>query len=84
MSIPNVQVHDWIKVGNSDALVLRVYGPGSIYVGYYQNRIKAIGEDAIWDGSAWIFKYEGPNGTYLRGAEEAAIKRGPGERREGR
>jgi hypothetical protein len=77
VSIPSVQVGDWIRVGSSDALVLRVYGSGSIYVGYFQNRAKAIGEDVIWDGSAWKFKYEGPNGTYLSGADEAAVKRGP-------
>jgi hypothetical protein len=70
-------VGGWIKVGNLDALVLRVYGIRSIYVGYYQNGIKAIGEDVIWNGSAWKFKNEGPNGIYLRGVDEAAVKRGP-------
>lgn len=77
MNAPEVKVNDWIKIGRNDALVLRVYSAGSIYVGYYQNGMKAIGEDASWDGSAWTFKYEGPNGTYLRGSDAAAVKRGP-------
>lgn len=48
-----------------------------ISVGYYQNRAKTIKEEAIWDGERWQFKSSGPNGSYLRGEEEAAVKRGP-------
>lgn len=77
MSAPNVSVGDWIKVGREDALVLRVYSPGSIHVGYRQHQAKAVGEDAIWDGSAWVFESDGPNGTYLRGSKAAAVKQGP-------
>ena len=77
MDAPSVSVNEWIKVSNVEALVLRVYDPGSIYFGYYQNENKAIGEDAVWDGEAWKFKYDGPNGAYLRGADEATVKRGP-------
>jgi len=77
MDAPSVSVNDWVRVGNVDALVLRVSGPNSIYFGYYQNETKAIGEDAIWDGESWKFKHDGLNGTYLRGSDEAAVKRGP-------
>lgn len=77
MNPPNVSEYQWIRVGKNDALVLRVYSEGKIEIGYYQNGIKAIGEDAVWNGSEWVFKYEGLSGRYLRGSEESAVKRGP-------
>ena len=46
-------------------------------VGYYQNNIKAIKENAIWDGTFWKFKYDGPNGSYLHGSDETIVKTGP-------
>lgn len=79
---PAVKEGDWIIIGKPksgytvDGLVMHV-GSDCLSVGYYQNRIKAIKEDVIWNGEHWAFKYQGPSGTYLHGAEEAAVKRGP-------
>lgn len=77
MKMPNVLMREWIKVGSVDAVILRI-GINTLQVGYYQNRSKAIGESVVWDGSGWKFEYEGPNGSYLRGEDEALVKRGPG------
>jgi hypothetical protein len=75
---PQVSVGTWICVGGSiDAYVLRTYPDGSLKLGYYQNRLKAIGREAVWSGTQWDFKNEGPDGTYLRGREEAIVKGGP-------
>jgi len=75
---PTVKKDDWIKIGTSriDALVMHT-SEEHISVGYYQNHAKAIKEDVIWDGERWQFEHSGPSGSYLRGAEEAAVKRGP-------
>jgi len=74
-----VNIGHWISVGRSaqDAYVMATHEDGSLAVGYYQNRAKAIKEDVIWDGSRWEFRYPGPNGSYLSGVEEALVKRGP-------
>ena len=79
MDAPKVKEGQWIVIGtgNLQGYVFDVYSDGSLGVGYYQNRTKAIKEDVIWDGTHWQFKYEGPNGSYLRGHEEAIVKRGP-------
>jgi hypothetical protein len=75
---PNVIPGQWIRVGDSiDGYVFHVNGDGSLEVGYYQNRIKAIKETVVWNGAKWAFKYSGPNGSYLRGSDEALVKRGP-------
>jgi len=73
---PVVTEGQWIRIGSIDALVMLV-GNDYISVGYYQNHAKAIKEDAVWNGNGWEFKYSGPNGIYLFGHEEAAVKRGP-------
>tara|TARA_Y100000588_G_C14147072_1_gene878834 strand:+ start:115 stop:351 length:237 start_codon:yes stop_codon:yes gene_type:complete len=74
-----VKVGDWISVGESmiPAYVFRVISDIEVYAGYYQNDLKAIGEDFTFDGCFWRFKNSGPSGTYLRGAEAAVVKRGP-------
>ena len=79
MSIPMVKEGDWITVGDSnvDAYVFHVHSETEVSAGYYQNRSKQIKEDFVWDGEYWQFKYQGPNGSYLRGREEAIVKRGP-------
>jgi non-ribosomal peptide synthetase component F len=76
MQRPEVNEGQWIRVGSVDALVMFV-GSDHIAVGYYQNRAKAIKEDAVWRGSSWEFRHAGPCGTYLHGSEEAMVKRGP-------
>jgi hypothetical protein len=79
---PAVKKNEWVVVGKPQSgnvvsgLVLGVYSD-YIDVGYYQNRAKAIKEEVVWVGDHWEFKYSGPNGSYLRGSEEAAVKRGP-------
>lgn len=77
-SAPSVRQGQWIRVGSSvDGYVFGVNSDSSLEVGYYQNHIKAIKETVVWNGTSWEFKYQGPNGSYLRGADEAIVKRGP-------
>jgi hypothetical protein len=76
--VPSVASGQWIRIGASvDGYVFSVNSDGSLEVGYYQNRIKAIKETVVWSGTTWEFKYQGPEGSYLRGVEEALVKRGP-------
>ena len=79
MNAPEVRKGQWIIIGteNLNGYVIDIHSDGSLGVGYYQNKTKAIKEDVVWNGSHWKFKYEGPNGSYLRGQEEAIVKRGP-------
>lgn len=75
---PPVAVGQWITIGRSTpGYVFQVNSDGSLEVGYYQNRLKAIKETVVWQDESWRFKYQGPNGSYLRGADEALVKRGP-------
>ena len=79
MNAPEVRKGQWIIIGTGeiDGYVIDIHRDGSLGVGYYQNQSKAIKEDVVWNGTHWKFKYEGPNGSYLRGQEEAIVKRGP-------
>lgn len=83
MENPNVMIGEWVMWGSHslDAYVLRVISETEIYAGYYQNNLKAIGEYFIWDGQAWVLKYQTPDGSYLRGEEAAIVKRGPYSRK---
>ena len=75
---PTVYKDQWIRIGeNVDGYVLSNSSDGSLEVGYYQNNLKPIKETVVWNGRAWEFKYSGPNGSYLRGAEAAIVKKGP-------
>lgn len=75
---PIVVVGQWITIGRSTpGYVFQINGDGSLEVGYYQNRLKAIKETVVWKEESWGFKFQGPNGSYLRGADEALVKRGP-------
>ena len=81
---PEIQVGDWIILGRDQfdysrmyGYVLRKYSDTEIEVGYYQEKRKAIGDDMIWNGERWEFKYPGPSGRYLRGSEERIVKEGP-------
>ena len=77
-SSPLVAAGTWIRVGRAvDGYVFSVNSDGSLEVGYFQNQLKAIKETVVWNGTHWEFKHAGPNGSYLRGAEEALVKRGP-------
>lgn len=79
MNAPEVHKGKWIVIGTGslNGYVIDVHSDGSLGVGYYQNRTKAIKEDVIWNGTHWQFKLEGPNGSYLRVQEEEIVKRGP-------
>lgn len=84
MNQPEVKIGQWIKIGKSqglvmaiDGYVLNVYPDGVLGVGYYQDNIKAVKEDVIWNGEFWEFKSPGPDASYLRGPEETTVKRGP-------
>jgi hypothetical protein len=79
---PAVKIGDWIVVGKPNSgnfvngLVMGAYA-GYVDVGYYQNCTKAIKEEVVWVDDHWEFKCSGPNGSYLHGSEETAVKRGP-------
>ena len=47
-----ISKEQWIKIGASgiDGYVFDIFEDGSLGVGYYQNRSKAIKEDVVWDG----------------------------------
>ena len=79
MEAPEVRLHQWIRVGTTNiyGLVLDIYSKDALGVGVYQNKLKAIKDDVIWDGTRWEFKYSGPSGSYLHGAEESMVKAGP-------
>lgn len=79
LNAPSVIPGQWIRIGSSiDGYVFSVNGDGSLQIGYYQNNLKAIKETVVWSGASWKFKFQGPEGSYLRGTEEALVKRGPG------
>jgi hypothetical protein len=78
MTPPKVKKGDWIDIGtNITGYVFGIREDGSLSVGYLQNQTKAIREVVVWDGFIWQFKISGPNGSYLRGNDEAIVKRGP-------
>lgn len=78
LPIPKVAIGDWVRVGWAvDGYVLSVYPDGSIDVGYYQHQVKATRKTVVWTGDEWDFNDSGPDGSYLRGKEEAIVKRGP-------
>lgn len=76
---PAVERGSWIRIGpmRIRGYVFDVRPDGALSVGYYQNGIKPIGEEVVWDGSQWTFKYEGPCGSYLTGWEAEIVKCGP-------
>lgn len=77
MEMPSVKKGDIIKIGNHfgapKAEVVQIYTAeqkqhglcGDIEVVYYQNKLKGIKEDAVWNGETWEFKHKGPNGSYV-------------------
>jgi hypothetical protein len=77
MEIPSVKEGDIIRIGNHydapKAQIVHVYSKedkktgicGDIEVVYWQNRLKGIKEDAVWNGESWDFKHQGPNGAYV-------------------
>ena len=76
-SQPEVKVGEWIYVsGSVPGLVMGVC-PEFLAVGYYQNQAKAVKEDVVWRNDRWEFRTSGPDASYLRGAAEAEVKRGP-------
>lgn len=69
----------WITVGaeHIDGYVFHVFSPAHLGVGYIQNGGKAIKEDVVWRNGRWEFMEALPDGSYLRGPEEALVRRGP-------
>jgi hypothetical protein len=68
----------WIKLASGiDAYVLNVISENKISIGYHQNNLKAIKEDAVLQDGQWVFEVSGPSGSYLRGSDEAIVKSGP-------
>lgn len=79
-----VNVGTWIKIGPDgialDGYVLRVYDENRISVGYYQNRLKCIEQEAIWHGEHWELKQDEffAGGAYIHDPRvEWIVKRGP-------
>lgn len=79
MKPPEVGEGDWIKFGNGlDGYVLKKFSETVLAVGYFQNHLKAIKENVIWDGARWEFENQkSVGGTYLSGFEERIVKAGP-------
>ena len=77
---PDIKVGRWIKIGPNelDGYVLSKRSVGSLSVGYYQNQLKTIKEDVVWNGHRWVFEHSGPSGSYLDGPDAAIVKKGPG------
>lgn len=81
----NVKLRDWIMIGNTDAVVCRIYSddPNRVSIVYLDDGRKAIAEDAIFVNGKWKFEIEGPCGTYADGMSDygeyiAILKRGYG------
>lgn len=79
MNREKVKAGDWIYVGESriPAYVIKVLTDTKVSAGYYQNNIKAIKENFLWDGEKWIFESSSLSGIYLGKDLETIIKRGP-------
>lgn len=83
MTKPIVNKGEWIVIGKQSPFggvhgyVFNVHADGSLSVGYYQNKLKAVKEDVVWDGEHWQFRNSGPDASYLRGVEERIVKNGP-------
>lgn len=76
--IPLVKEKTWIRLGSGiDAYVFNVISENKLIVGYYQNNLKAIKENVVWQNNQWEFEVSGLSGSYLRGSDEAIVKRGP-------
>ena len=79
MKMPDIQIGDIIKIGDCsnfnapNAEVVRIYTDeekslglcGDIEVVYWQNKLKGIREDAVWNEENWKFKSDGPGGSYV-------------------
>lgn len=65
---PEVSEGDWIKVGNVDCIVQKLYQPDSPFgVGQVLfNRDKPTTHEVDWDGEKWIFPERGDYGGYAR------------------
>jgi len=81
---PKIKNNQWIKIGKSEGLVLSIdgyvidtYSDGALSVGYYQNSLKAVKKDVIWNGDHWVFCPSDLGASYLRDAEELIVRRGP-------
>ena len=76
--IPLVKEKTWIRLGSGIyAYVFNVISETKISIGYYQNNRTAVKENVLWKDNQWEFESSGPSGSYLRGADEAIVKRGP-------
>ena len=75
--MPELTINDIIRIGDDyrgpKAQVVYIYNNedksrgfcGDLEVVYYQNRIKGIKEDVVWNGGFWEFKNKGPSGSYV-------------------
>lgn len=74
MEIPSIKERDIIKIGDHSnapkAQVVRIYTDeekkttlcGDVEVVYFQNKLKGVKDDVVWDGENWQFKNEGTSG----------------------
>ena len=74
MKLPNIEVGQVIRVeGNDMCLITRVFSEeekkdglcSDAQVVYYQNEIKGIKEDVVWNGEEWKFKSQDLSGAYV-------------------
>ena len=82
MKQPKEKVDSWISIGEPtpfggvDGYVFSIYEDGSLSVGYYQNNLKAIKQDVVWNGDYWEFRSSELGGSYLKDREEYIVKKG--------
>lgn len=61
---PEVKPDDEIRIGSRRAVVCQVYEPGRVEVVYFDDRDRAINENAVWRSDRWEFELSGPCGGY--------------------
>jgi hypothetical protein len=77
MKTPDIKLGEIIKIGDHfdapKAQIVRIYNDedkksglsGDIAVVYWQNKLKGIKDDVIWNGRVWEFKSKTPSGSYV-------------------
>ena len=74
--MPKVAEGGWIRVGEREALVCRVYDKpvvsGDIEVVYFDNRMRPSYNDVVWSDTQWQFVEAGDYGGYAENVAHLA------------
>ena len=82
LDAPSINEGQWIKVKSNesclgiDGYVFNVYSKGCLGVGYYQDQLKSIKQNVVWNGKFWQFQ-EHLGGSYLDTSDAGIVERGP-------